>query len=94
MGHYGWLFSVFVGAILMTWLYNSSRGSLPVVAVFHGTLDSVFNSPSPGDLALVLGVLVTLWGLGIPALRGPRNLATIPTQIEQAWPGEQRRGAG
>jgi len=90
----GWLASVFVGAILMTWLYNSSRGSLPVVAIFHGTLDIVFNSPSAGDLPLVLGVLVTLWGLGILALRGPRNLATIPRQIEHAWPGEQRWGAG
>ena len=78
----------------MTWLYNSSRGSLPVVAIFHGTLDIVFNSPSAGDLPLVLGVLVTLWGLGILALRGPRNLATIPRQIEHAWPGEQRWGAG
>ena len=77
-GGVGWLVSMLTGSILMTWLFNSAWGSVWIVAVFHGVLDIVFNSPSPGDLAFVLGVLITAWALGILVRYGPRDLAPVP----------------
>lgn len=76
----GWLLSLLTGAVLMTWLFNSARGSILVVAVFHGTLDVAFNSPSPGDLALVVGVLVTLWGIAILVSKSWVDLSSEPRQ--------------
>ncbi|MFN3596033.1 MAG: type II CAAX prenyl endopeptidase Rce1 family protein [Rubricoccaceae bacterium] len=71
----GWLFSIVTGAILFTWLFNGTQGSVLVAAVFHGTMDVVFLSPEPPSVAGVLGALVTVWGLAVLVLRGPRCLA-------------------
>ncbi|MEP7170895.1 MAG: type II CAAX endopeptidase family protein, partial [Bacteroidota bacterium] len=35
----GWVFSLLTGSILLTWLYNSSRASILICAVFHSTID-------------------------------------------------------
>ena len=32
---FGWLFGLFMGAILMTFIYNSSGGSALMVIIFH-----------------------------------------------------------
>jgi len=61
----GWYVSILLGAVIFTWLYNSARGSILIAAIFHGTADIVFTSPSPGDLATIIGVLMTLWGIAI-----------------------------
>lgn len=76
----GWAMSIFTGSVLLTWMFNSSMGSVFIVAIFHGMLDVVFNSPSSGDLALVLGVLITLWGIWILARYSWRDLANTPRQ--------------
>lgn len=82
----GWLFSILTGAVLMTWLFNSAKGSILIVAVFHGVLDVVFNSPSPGDLALVLGVLITLWGIAILVTQKWTDLSSEPRQRLELTP--------
>lgn len=104
-GAIGWYFSLLTGAILLTWLYNSTEGSLLLVAVFHGTIDIVFNSPVAPELANVLGALVTIWGIAVLALAGPRHLArgrrkqeqppATPraARVDQQRP-EPRRGSG
>lgn len=35
----GWFFSLVTGAVMLTWLYNGSRGSILVVALFHAAVD-------------------------------------------------------
>ncbi len=72
----GWFFSLLTGAILLTWLYNESKGSLLVVALFHATVDVAFTSDlSTQALVNSAGVLITIWGLVILVLVGPRYLA-------------------
>lgn len=72
----GWVLSLLTGAVLLTWLFNSSRGSLLVVALFHATVDIAFTSDiaSPFIVAAT-GVLITLWGLAVLVIAGPRTLS-------------------
>ncbi len=71
----GWCFSLVTAAVLFTWLFNSTRGSVLVVAAFHGTMDVAFLAPEPPSVASVLGMLVTLWGLAVLVVAGPRYLS-------------------
>ena len=71
----GWFFFMVTGSVLLAWLYNSTGGSVLIVAIFHGTLDIAINSPSGPQLATVMGALVTLWGLAVLRWGGPKNLS-------------------
>ena len=71
----GWLFSLVTGSILMTWLFNSSRGSVWAVALFHGVLDIVMTSPVKGPLPSVMGAILAMFGLAVPFIFGATNLA-------------------
>jgi uncharacterized protein len=68
----GWLASIVTGAFLLTFVYLRSGGSVLAVALFHGTLDILINSPTGGPLQMVMGALVTVAGiLCIGALTHP-----------------------
>lgn len=71
----GWYFSILTGAILFTWLFNSTGGSVLIAAVFHGMMDVAFVSPAPAPLSAVVGALVTGWGLAVLIVAGPRDLS-------------------
>jgi len=71
----GWFFSIVTGSILLTWLYNSTGGSVLIVAIFHGMLDIIISSPAGPELANLMGALVTVWGLAVLAWAGPKNLS-------------------
>ncbi len=71
----GWYFSILTGAILFTWLFNSTGGSVLIGAVFHGMMDVAFVSPAPPQLSAVVGALVTAWGLAVLMVAGPRALS-------------------
>jgi membrane protease YdiL (CAAX protease family) len=72
----GRFFSLLTGAILLTWLYNQSQGSILVVAIFHATVDVAFTSgiASPTVVNLA-GALITLWGVVVLIVAGPRYLS-------------------
>jgi len=72
----GWFLSLFTGAILLTWLYNSSRGSILIAALFHGSIDLAFTS-KPIDAAVMntMGALIVLWAIGVVAITGSTNLS-------------------
>lgn len=73
-GAIGWLVSLLTGAVLLTWLYTSSRGSLLVVALFHASVDVAFTSAASSSVVTnTLGVLITLWGLAALLTMGVRN---------------------
>lgn len=75
-GIMGWLFSLLTGAVLLTWLYNESRGSILVVALFHATIDIAFTSDIASPLVVnVTGFLVTVAGIAVVLLAGPRQLS-------------------
>jgi CAAX protease family protein len=77
-GVLGWFSSLVTGSILLTWLFNRSRGSVLAVALFHGVLDIVMTSPAKGALPSVMGTIITLWGLSLPFLLGRTNLSGRP----------------
>ena len=75
-GIIGWVFSLLTGSILLTWLYNSSRASILICAVFHSTIDIAFTA----DIANInvinyMGFLITVWGILTIYIFKPKNLA-------------------
>jgi len=77
----GWFLSLLTGAILLTWLYNSTRGSIFVVAIFHGSVDVAFTSKLV-DTGIVnaMGALLVLWAIAIIFITGPANLSFAERQ--------------
>jgi membrane protease YdiL (CAAX protease family) len=72
----GWLLSLFTGSILLTWLYNSSKGSILIVSIFHATIDVAFTSTAvQGDIANYMGMLITFWAIILVFIVKPRNLS-------------------
>ena len=63
------------GSVLLAWIYNSTGGTVLIVATFHGTLDIAINSPVGPELANIMGALVTIWGLAVIRWGGPKNLS-------------------
>jgi membrane protease YdiL (CAAX protease family) len=75
-GVVGWLFSLLTGSVLLTWLYNESRGSILVVAIFHATVDVAFTSSvASTSVVNITGALITLWGLIVLIVAGPHCLS-------------------
>lgn len=75
-GIIGWVLSLLTGSILLTWLFNSSRGSIFICAVFHSTIDIAFTA----DLANIsilnyMGFLITIWGILTFLIFKPQNLS-------------------
>jgi membrane protease YdiL (CAAX protease family) len=72
----GWAVTLAAGAIVLTWLYNSTRGSLAVVSLFHGALNVAFTSQAArGYTAGILGVMFLLGAVLIVAVAGPKHLS-------------------
>jgi uncharacterized protein len=75
-GIFGWVFSLLTGSILLTWLYNSSKGSILMCAVFHTTIDIAFTADfADKNIASYLGVLITVWGILTIIIFKPKKLA-------------------
>lgn len=56
----GWSAGLWVGAIFLTWLYNSSRGSLIIIVLWHGLFNQFAASEAPSIVPAVItmGVVV------------------------------------
>lgn len=75
-GVIGWYLSMLTGSILLTWLYNSSDGSILLLAIFHGLLDLVMINQAVGaEMMNMMGVLTTLCGIAILLLERPARLS-------------------
>ena len=62
--------------MLLTWLFNESRGSVLVVALFHASMDLAFTSSGASVSVLnITGALVTVGGIAVLLVAGPRTLA-------------------
>jgi membrane protease YdiL (CAAX protease family) len=80
-GAFGWLVSLLTGSVLLTWLFNSTRGSLLAVAVFHATVDIPFTADLPDARIMgYLGMFITLWGVATVVVFKPRDLSKVPTR--------------
>ena len=75
-GIIGWGFSLVTGAVLLTWLYNSSKGSILIVSLFHGSVDVAFTSRvAQGDIVNIIGMMVMVWAIIVVLVTGPKNLS-------------------
>lgn len=71
----GWLVSLATGAILLTALFNASRGSIVAVALFHAAIDVAFTSTGLSPIAInISGALITLAGIAVVVVFRPANL--------------------
>ena len=83
----GWLFSLLLGAVLLTWIYNGTGGSIWMVALFHGILDISINAPdASAALVNTMGALITVWGFIVFNRYGPERLSMKP-KATRAVPG-------
>ena len=75
-GATGWLLSLLTGSILLTWLFNSSRGSVLACAVFHSAIDVAFTFDYlDKNLVGLMGMLIILWGISLIFIVKPKNLS-------------------
>lgn len=73
---------VLSGAVLFTWLYNGSGGSLLIVAVWHGLFDLFTASNAGLDLIpMVISIAVIVWAVIVVAVRQPWGVRYQPKQI-------------
>jgi len=76
------LISIIFSAMIFTWLYNSTRGSLLIVILFHGVFNWLSVSEAGGQLvAPIMTVPVILWALYIPRRFGLENVSPLAKQI-------------
>jgi uncharacterized protein len=79
IGVLGWAASIVTGTVICTWLFNSTRGSIAVLAVFHASFDTSINSPTGGEIMVnVMGAVVVIVALMIPRRYGREDLSALP----------------
>jgi hypothetical protein len=61
----GFILGVLAGSIFLTWLYNSSGGSILIVAVWHGLFDYVTacTECKSGLVAAIVSTAVMIWAV-------------------------------
>jgi hypothetical protein len=64
-------------SILLTWLYNSSRGSILAAALFHSSFAFFLTSPADiGEMTIVIRGLLIVWVIAVIVAFKPTNLST------------------
>lgn len=77
----GFVLSMFTGAIVLTWLYNGTRGSVLLVALFHAMIELIFISDNiTPQIAAYEGMLFTIAAILVLLLAKPANLSHLPRQ--------------
>jgi membrane protease YdiL (CAAX protease family) len=79
----GFLIGLLAGAIVFTWLYNSTEGSILMVALWHGSfnLTTACVSCKTGISAAVISTLVMVWAVIVVLLFKPTGLSRRTEQV-------------
>lgn len=81
----GFFLGILCGAILLTWLYNSTGGSILMVGIWHALFNFFTASAAVSDtLQVVFSVEVMVLSVALVILERPANLATRPRHAEPA----------
>lgn len=79
----GWFLGLLSGAILFTWMYNSSGGNLLSVVVWHATFNYITASKAgEGLAAAVLSTMVMVWAVVLIFVYKPKDLSRLPKQTK------------
>ena len=79
----GFLLGLLAGAIVFTWLYNSSGGSILLVAIWHAAFNFVTGCVAckAGVAASVVSTLVMVWAVVIVVWCKPARLSWVNKQV-------------
>lgn len=73
---------ILAGAIVLTWLYNSSHGSVFAVVLWHASFNFVSGSPNAtGFVAAMTSTLVMVWAVVVLWRYGRSTLAAAPKHV-------------
>jgi membrane protease YdiL (CAAX protease family) len=63
-------------AIVLTWLYNSTRGSILMAALFHGSYNFWVTTPAAGGLIIpTIDAFFIIWAVTVVIVFGPASLS-------------------
>jgi membrane protease YdiL (CAAX protease family) len=78
----GFFMSMLMGSVILTWLYNSTKGSLLIVAVFHAVIELMFMSANVTiKMSSYMGAAFMVAAIAIILLTRPRNLSLTERQL-------------
>jgi uncharacterized protein len=82
-GILGFFMSMLTGAVILTWIFNSTKGSLFLVAIFHAMVELMFMSTNiTAKMSTYLGATVMIAAILIILLAKVENLSFRPRQID------------
>jgi uncharacterized protein len=74
----GFFMSLLMGAVVLTWLYNSTKGSLLIAAIFHAMIELMFISANiTSKMSSYMGATIMVAAILIIIVTKPRNLSFI-----------------
>lgn len=80
----GFVIGLVLGAVLLTWLYNGTAGSIPAVAVWHALFDFFSGSQAADGLMNgVMSTLIVVWAVAILLFSGLRSGGGGPRGVER-----------
>jgi CAAX protease family protein len=78
----GVVLALILGGFIFTWLYNSTKGSILAVAMWHGSFDYITTNKAATELGIVIACGVILfWGLLIPFVYNRKSLSSEEKQV-------------
>lgn len=67
---------IICGAIVLTRLYKTTRGSVLMVAIWHAVFDLLSASKaSDGTIAMIMSIVIMVWAIMVIILYKPANLS-------------------
>lgn len=73
---------IIAGAVVMTWLYNTSGGSILMVAIWHALFDLLTaTKATDGLMQASMSVLMMVAAVAIVIMFKPANLSSAPKQV-------------